>query len=129
MYTSRVAWAVFTTEWIDSIARLLTQLGLPKGYSDGVTLFNTLRKRMGLREISDFREHVQLDKISDLREAYARGEVFNEGDIVFGKLNEEIRIKERKPNFIVDSKGNKHWITDLSEKKKPIKRAYKGVEN
>ena len=101
------------------------QLGLPKGYSDGVTLFNTLRKRMGLREISDFREHVQLDKISDLREAYARGEVFNEGDIVFGKLNEEIRIKERKPNFIVDSKGNKHWITDLSEKKKPIKRAYK----
>ena len=101
------------------------QLGLPKGYSDGVTLFNTLRKRMGLREISDFREHVQLDKISDLREAYARGEVFNEGDIVFDKLNEEIRIKERKPNFIVDSKGNKHWITDLSEKKKPIKRAYK----
>jgi len=101
------------------------QLGLPKGYSDGVTLFNTLRKRMGLREISDFREHVQLDKISDVREAYARGEVFNEGDIVFDKLNEEIRIKERKPNFVVDSNGNKHWITDLSEKKKPIKRAYK----
>lgn len=94
------------------------QMGLPKGYSDGVTLFNTLRKRMGLKELNDFREHVQLEKISDIREAYARGEIFNIGDTVYNKDNQPIIISERKPNFIISKFGKKYWITDLSEKKR-----------
>ena len=44
------------------------QNGLPKGYSDGTKLFNTLRKRMGIKEITNFRKHVQLGTISEKRE-------------------------------------------------------------
>ena len=94
------------------------QLGLPKGYSDGVNLFNTLRKRMGLREITDFREHVQLKSVSEQRELYARGEIFNISDVVYC-LDEEIVIKERKPNYIVATNDKKYWIKDLSEEKNP----------
>ena len=96
----------------------LFQTGLPKGYSGGVELFNTLRKRMGLKEMSDFREHVQLEKISDIREAYARGEIFNIGDRVYNKQNRVVTIAERKPNYIVSKYGKKYWITDLSEVRK-----------
>jgi len=93
------------------------QMGLPKGFSGGVELFNTLRKRMGMKEVSDFREHIQLDKISDIREAYARGEIFNIGDKVYNKENKVVVIEERKPNYIVSSIGKKYWITDLSERR------------
>ena len=92
------------------------QGGLPKGYSDGTKLFNTLRKRMGLKEVTDFREHIQLEKVSDLRERYARGEVFNVGDRVYNKDNKIVTIKERKPNYIISSINKKYWINDLSEK-------------
>jgi len=93
------------------------QNGLPKGYSGGADLFNALRKAMGFKKVTDFREHVQLDKISDVREQYARGEIFNIGDKVFNKENKVVTIAERKPNYIVSAIGKKYWIEDLSEKK------------
>ena len=77
------------------------QGGLPKGYSGGAELFNALRKAMGFKKITDFREHVQLDKVSDVRESYARGEIFNVGDVVYNKDNLPITILERKPNYII----------------------------
>jgi len=91
------------------------QNGLPKGYSGGSELFNALRKAMGYKKITDFREHLQLDKISDVREQYARGEIFNVGDRVFNKENKVVTIAERKPNYIVSAIGKKYWINDLSE--------------
>jgi len=94
------------------------QQGLPKGYSDGVTLFNTLRKRMGLREVTDFRNHIQLDKISEKRELYTRGEIFNIGEQAVTQDGQTITISERKPNYIVAGDGNKYWINDLTEVKK-----------
>ncbi len=91
------------------------QGGLPKGYSGGADLFNALRKAMGYKKVTDFREHVQLDKISDIREQYARGEIFKVGDRVFNKENKIVTIAERKPNYIVSNIGKKYWIQDLSE--------------
>ena len=93
------------------------QGGLPKGYSGGAELFNALRKAMGFKKITDFREHVQLDKVSDVRESYARGEIFNVGDVVYNKDNLPITILERKPNYIISRVGKKYWIKDLVEKK------------
>ena len=93
------------------------QGGLPKGYSGGAELFNALRKAMGFKKITDFREHVQLDKVSDVRESYARGEIFNVGDVVYNKDNLPITILERKPNYIISRVGKKYWIDDLVEKK------------
>jgi hypothetical protein len=93
------------------------QNGLPKGYSGGVELFNTLRKRMGLKEMSDFREHIQLDTIDDMRERYSRGELFNVGDTARNKDGKLVTIAERKPNYIVSKIGKKYWIQDLTENK------------
>tara|TARA_R110000772_G_scaffold20140_5_gene55964 strand:- start:3078 stop:4361 length:1284 start_codon:yes stop_codon:yes gene_type:complete len=89
-------------------------LGLPRSYGEDMTLFNLLRKRMGLDEMVNFRKHVQLPKLSDIREKYVAGEIFNVGDIVFSGIT-EITISERKTNFVVDTKGKKHFINSLSE--------------
>ena len=41
--------------------------GLPKGFGDKVGVFNLLRKRMGLKEMTNFRKHIDLGTHSDLR--------------------------------------------------------------
>lgn len=91
-------------------------LGIPKGYGKGMTLFNLIRKRMGLKEKKNFREHVELPQLSEKRERYIAGEIFNEGDKAYTTDNVVITIKERKSNFVIDDSGNKHFIQALSEK-------------
>jgi len=90
-------------------------LGIPKAYGKGMTLFNLLRKRMGLKEKKNFREHVELPTVSETRERYIAGEVFNEGDTAYvGEVS--IVIKERKSNYVVCTEGDKYFISSLSEK-------------
>ena len=90
-------------------------LGIPKAYGKGMTLFNLLRKRMGLKEKKNFREHIELPTLSEIRERYIAGEVFNEGDTVYvGEI--AVVIKERKSNYVVCNEGNKYFISSLSEK-------------
>lgn len=88
-------------------------LGLPKEYGEDMTLFNLLRKRMGLKEMVSFRKHVQLPSLSEKRERYVSGDIFNVGDIAVTESGEQITIKERKSNYIVDSKDKKHFIEKL----------------
>lgn len=87
--------------------------GLPKEYGEDMTLFNLLRKRMGLKEMVTFRKHIQLPSLSEKREQYISGEIFNVGDIAFSESEEEITIAERKSNYIVDSNSKKHFIEKL----------------
>ena len=90
-------------------------LGIPKAYGKGMTLFNLLRKRMGLKEKKNFREHVELPTVSETRERYIAGEVFNEGDTAYvGEVS--IVIQERKSNYVVCTEGDKYFISSLSEK-------------
>lgn len=90
-------------------------LGIPKAYGKGMTLFNLLRKRMGLKEKKNFREHVELPTLSEKRERYISGEIFNIGDTVYvGEV--PVVIKERMSNFIVCEEGDKYFIDSLSEK-------------
>ena len=42
------------------------------------------------RESHEFRKHVQLEKVSDKREEYVKGELFKEGDEVVLKENNEV---------------------------------------
>ena len=88
-------------------------LGLPKEYGEDMTLFNLLRKRMGLKEMVSFRKHVQLPTLSEKRERYISGDIFNVGDTAVTESGEQITIKERKSNYIVDSKNKKHFIEKL----------------
>lgn len=95
-------------------------LGIPKAYGKGMTLFNLLRKRMGLKEKNNFREHVELPTLSEKRERYIAGEIFNVGDTVYvGEV--PVVIKERKSNFIVCEEGEKYFLDSLSEK---LNKAY-----
>jgi hypothetical protein len=95
-------------------------LGIPKGYGKGMTLFNLLRKRMGLKEKKNFREHVELPSLSEKRERYIAGEIFNVGDKAYvGEV--QITIKERKSNFVIDEEGDKYFIQALTEK---LNKAY-----
>ena len=87
--------------------------GLPKEYGEDMTLFNLIRKRMGLKEMVSFRKHVQLPSLSEKREQYISGEIFNVGDTAITESNEEIFIAERKSNYIIDSKNKKHFVEKL----------------
>jgi hypothetical protein len=88
--------------------------GLPRSYGEDMTLFNLIRKRMGLKEMVNFRKHIQLPTLSTTREQYVGGEIFNVGDTVFSG-NNPITISERRNNFIIDTNNNKHFIDSLSE--------------
>tara|TARA_A100001011_G_scaffold397893_1_gene500370 strand:+ start:1925 stop:4108 length:2184 start_codon:yes stop_codon:yes gene_type:complete len=90
--------------------------GLPKGFGDKVGVFNLLRKRMGLKEMTNFRKHIDLGPQSILREKYIRGEIFNEGDTVCCiRTGTKFIIWERKSTFVIDGNGNKYWVRDLIE--------------
>jgi phosphopantetheine adenylyltransferase len=89
------------------------EMGLPKGYKDGLKLFNLLRKKMGIKEE---RKHIQLEPVSDIRERYIKGEVFNIGDKAITSSGAEITIKERGANFVVEEDGHRFFINTL----KPI---------
>lgn len=95
--------------------------GLPKAFSnsDSKTLFNAVRKGMGLKEAKDFRNHVQLSPISEVRESYIDGKLFEVGDNVVIIENGEIgKVKELGSNYvIIESKSNRYrkWL-DAVEK-------------
>lgn len=95
--------------------------GLPKAFSnaDSKALFNAVRKGMGLKEATEFRNHVQLDPVSEIRESYVDGKLFEIGDKVVIKENGEIgTVKRLGTNYvIIESKSNEYrkWL-DAVEK-------------
>ncbi|MEK9769686.1 MAG: DUF5824 family protein [Betaproteobacteria bacterium] len=93
--------------------------GLPKNFGEVQELLNAVRKGMGLKESFIFRKHIALPKVSDIREQYTEGKLFNIGDRVT-KAGVELRVIERKPNFVVCENNEKVtfkcWLEDL----KPI---------
>jgi len=94
--------------------------GLPRGFKDGQALFNDVRKGMGLKESYNYREHLQLEKVSEEREAYIQGELFTEGDIVVVKENDEVgQVIMLGSNYVLiemsDGKKLRKWIDDLEK--------------
>ena len=94
--------------------------GLPKGVSnpDAKSLYNLLRKRMGLKEEKFFKKHLRLEEVSEDRENYIRGNLFSEGDeIVIRDTDEVATIKVCGSNYVIveTSDGTKlrKWITDV----------------
>lgn len=95
--------------------------GLPKNVSnkDAKSLFNAVRKGMGLKEQKEFKNHVQLSPVSDLREAYVNDGLFEQGDEVVMHKHEIVgNIKHLGSNYvIVESKGEtwRCWLNDVSK--------------
>lgn len=92
------------------------QLGMPKGFKNALNLFNDVRKGMGLKAETNFREHIELPQVSDIREKFIRGKIFNIGDnVIVKKTGNTIQINERKSNYIIGSDSNKYFIHDIVE--------------
>jgi shikimate kinase/phosphopantetheine adenylyltransferase len=90
--------------------------GLPKSFGDKLAVFNLLRKRMGLKEMTNFRKHIEL-KTTNIRERYIAEEVFLVGDR-FLNLNGEIHtVTERCTNYIVGSDEKKYFLDKIVEVK------------
>jgi len=93
------------------------QKGLPSGFKDAKGLFNAVRSGMGLEESFSFRKHIQLQSVSDVRESYIEGDLFNKGDYVLLDNTEEVgQIVVTGSNYvIVESRGQttRKWLTDI----------------
>ena len=88
--------------------------GLPKSFGDKLEVFNLLRKRMGLKEMTNFRKHVEL-KTTSIRERYIAGEVFNVGDSFLTQSGEQLTVKEQCTNYIVGSNDKKYFLNKIIE--------------
>lgn len=95
--------------------------GLPKAMSnpDAKRLFNAVRKGMGLKEATEFKNHVQLEPVSDLREAYIKDGIYKVGDeVVMLKHDIVGNIQHLGANYvIVESKGEtwRVWLNDIEK--------------
>lgn len=93
--------------------------GLPSSFSkDAEGLFNSVRTGMGLKESRNFRKHIQLKSVSETREAYVNGDLFNVGDTVVVKESEEVgKIVQCGPNYLIVefADGSKHrkWLNSV----------------
>jgi len=74
---------------------------------------------MGLRESKSFRKHIQLEPISERREAYVSGEIFNVGD--------EVVIKESSEVGVVSQRGSNYLVVALANGNK-VRKWLNGVE-
>ena len=93
--------------------------GLPKKVSnaDAKRIFNSVRKGLGLKEQKEFKNHVQLQPVSYVREAYVSGDLYREGDQVVIKETTQIAtVLQLGTNYIIveanDMKFRK-WLEDV----------------
>ena len=92
--------------------------GMPAGYKDAQSLFNAIRTGMGLKESYDFRKHIKLEEVSEEREAYVRGELFKEGDMVESMGDNKIgQVVLLGSNYVLveytDGTRSRKWISDV----------------
>jgi hypothetical protein len=89
--------------------------GFPKAIknNDAKSIYNDVRKGMGLKEQKEFKNHVQLDSVSDVRESFVEG-MFQAGDQVVIKETDMIAtVVRRGSNYlIVESNGQqmRKWL-------------------
>ncbi len=104
--------------------------GLPPKMSNGDAkrLFNDVRKGMGLKEQKVIQNHVQLEKVSDKREQFVKGELFEVGDDVVIKATDEVaRVMHLGSNYVVvESNGKtlRKWV-DAVERIEEISKSTK----
>lgn len=99
--------------------------GLPKNFSnkDSKDLFNAVRRGMGLKEQKDFKNHIKLQSVSEVRESYVDGKLYSEGDTVVVKETGELaKVKTLGSNYvIIESTGNTYrkWLDAVERVEEP----------
>lgn len=94
--------------------------GVPKSMTNPDTrkLYNDVRKGMGLKEANEFRNHLELETVSETREKFVQGELFEVGDIVVIKESEEVAtISVLGANYVIvetsDGKKMRKWLESV----------------
>jgi len=91
--------------------------GVPSNVSnkDAKKLFNDIRVGMGLKETTSFRNHVELEQVSDIREKYIEGDLFNEGDrVVITSSKKEGYVHRLGTNYVIvaldEGRITRQWL-------------------
>ena len=91
--------------------------GVPSNVSnaDARKLFNDVRRGMGLSEETGFKNHIQLSPISETREMYVKGQLFNIGDQVVVKQSDEVgTVTVLGSNYLIvetsDGRKLRKWL-------------------
>ena len=100
--------------------------GLPKSMSnaDAKALFNAVRSGMGLKETKNFTNHIKLDQVSEKREQYVQGDLFQVGDEVVVIADDTIAtVCHLGSNYVIveqDGLKMRKWLdaVELLEKTK-----------
>lgn len=93
--------------------------GLPRAMSnsDSKKLFNDVRRGLGLKEKTEFKNHVQLEKVSETREKFVQGNLYKPGDKVVIKSTDEIgNVTVLGANYIIvecNGKSLRKWLQDV----------------
>jgi len=103
--------------------------GVPSSLSTKETkkMFNDIRSAMGLAEEKEFKRHISLNPVSEQREKYVKGDLFNIGDSVRIKETSEFgKITWLGSNYVIvetqENKAIRRWLDSVEkvEEKKEI---------
>ena len=95
--------------------------GLTKAISnpDSRKMFNAVRNGMGLKEEHEFKRHIQLETVSETREAFVKGELFELGEqVVIKKTSEVGKITLIGSNYVIVETSNKttrQWLDSVQK--------------
>ena len=107
--------------------------GLPRNVSnaDAKKVYNEVRKGMGLKEQIDYFNKLHFEPVSEKREAYVKGNLFNIGDHVTVMGSDELAsVTSLGTNYVIVESGGKlyrKWLSDIEllEKKKEAPKKVK----
>lgn len=110
--------------------------GVPRTMSnkDARSLFNDVRKGMGLSEERSFKNHIELSPVSETREKYVQGNLYQVGDSVVIKESEELGVVSfLGSNYVIVECGEKKyrkWLdaVELVEKQDPDIKDREGTQ-
>lgn len=96
--------------------------GIPSNVStkDAKRLFNDIRVGMGLKESVEFKNHVELEPVSKIREKYIGGDLFNEGQrVVIKSNNKEGYVHRLGTNYLIvaldEGRISRQWIDNVEQ--------------
>lgn len=85
--------------------------------SDTRKLFNDVRSGMGLKETKEFKNHIELKPVSETREKFVQGELFEVGDLVVVKETGNItEVTHLGANYVItETNGVKtrRWLDSI----------------
>jgi nicotinamide mononucleotide adenylyltransferase len=96
--------------------------GVPANVSnkDAKKLFNDIRVGMGLKETTQFRNHVELKSVSQTREKYVNGDLFNEGDrVIITSSQKEGYVHRLGTNYVIvaldEGRISRQWLESVQK--------------